>query len=58
LAKKNPKFAQMLEDPYMTTPQRAPLFDDVEVAIVGAGYGGLVAGARLREAGLESSGKD
>jgi cyclohexanone monooxygenase len=32
---------------------RAPLTDDVEVVVVGGGLGGLLAGARLREAGVE-----
>jgi cation diffusion facilitator CzcD-associated flavoprotein CzcO len=30
------------------------LFDEVDVAIVGAGFGGLLTGARLRELGVES----
>ena len=34
---------------------RQPLTDEVEVLVVGAGYGGLCAGARLREHGLEPS---
>ncbi|RLA41651.1 MAG: monooxygenase [Gammaproteobacteria bacterium] len=33
---------------------REPLTDEVEVAIIGGGYGGLLAGARLREIGVES----
>ena len=33
--------------------QRDPLTDEVEVLIIGAGYGGLLCGARLREAGFE-----
>jgi cyclohexanone monooxygenase len=33
--------------------EREPLFDDVEVAIIGGGFGGLLMGARLREAGFE-----
>ncbi|PRY44457.1 flavin-containing monooxygenase [Umezawaea tangerina] len=32
---------------------RAPLEDRVEVVVVGAGFGGLLAGARLRQAGVE-----
>ena len=30
------------------------MFDDVEVAIIGGGFGGLLMGARLREAGYRS----
>src|SRR5215211_7065242 len=47
-------FAHYLEDPYVQPVEREPLFDDVEVAIIGAGFGGLLIGARLREAGVES----
>jgi cyclohexanone monooxygenase len=32
---------------------RAPLLDEVDVLVVGAGFGGLLAAARLREAGVE-----
>ena len=32
---------------------REPLTDEVEVAIIGGGYGGLLVGARLREAGVK-----
>ncbi|MDG2026048.1 MAG: NAD(P)/FAD-dependent oxidoreductase [Acidimicrobiales bacterium] len=34
--------------------QREPLTDEVEVLVVGAGFGGLVAGARLRQQGVDS----
>ena len=34
--------------------ERAPLFDKVEVAVIGGGFGGLLAGFRLREAGVIS----
>ena len=39
----------------MSTPgfNRAPLTDEVEVVVIGGGFGGLLAGARLREAGVE-----
>ena len=33
---------------------REPLSDEVDVAIIGAGFGGLLTGARLRELGVES----
>ncbi len=47
------QFAHFLEDPYVERdPDRAPLHDEVEIVIVGGGFGGLLAGARLREAGV------
>ena len=33
---------------------RDPLEDEVEVAVIGCGFGGLLAGARLRDEGVES----
>ncbi|MDH4076712.1 MAG: NAD(P)/FAD-dependent oxidoreductase, partial [Acidimicrobiia bacterium] len=33
---------------------RDPVFDEVEVTIIGGGFGGLLMGARLREAGYDS----
>jgi cation diffusion facilitator CzcD-associated flavoprotein CzcO len=47
------EYARYLEDPYVEPIERAPLFDDVDVAVIGGGFGGLLAGARLREAGVE-----
>src|SRR5437899_9089979 len=48
------EFARYLDDPYVAPGfTREPLSDDVEVVIVGGGFGGLLAGARLREAGVE-----
>jgi cyclohexanone monooxygenase len=49
------RFAHFLDDPYAAPGfTRAPLGDEVEVAVIGGGFGGLLAGARLREAGVES----
>lgn len=45
-------FAHLLDDPYGTAPDRAPLVDEVDVFIVGGGFGGLLTAARLREAGV------
>ncbi|HWD49351.1 MAG TPA: NAD(P)/FAD-dependent oxidoreductase [Rhizomicrobium sp.] len=45
-------FAHYLEDPYVAPITRAPLNDEMEVLIVGGGFGGLLAAARLREAGV------
>ncbi|HEX4891476.1 MAG TPA: NAD(P)/FAD-dependent oxidoreductase [Alphaproteobacteria bacterium] len=47
-------FSHFLEDPYVEPFTREPLFDEVEVAVIGGGFGGLLAGARLREAGVKS----
>ena len=47
------EFARYLDDPYVEPFERAPLVDEVDVLIVGGGFGGLLAGARLREAGVE-----
>ena len=46
------QFAHYLEDPYVAPITRAPLTDEVEVVVIGGGFGGLLAGARLREAGI------
>ncbi len=47
-------FAHYLEDPYVEPGfSRAPLTDEVDVVVVGGGFGGLLAGARLREAGVK-----
>jgi cyclohexanone monooxygenase len=47
------QFAHYLEDPYVAPVARAPLTDEVEVLVIGGGFGGLLAGARLREAGVQ-----
>lgn len=48
------QFAHYLEDPYIDAPvERSPLTDKVDVVVIGAGFGGLLAGARLREAGVK-----
>ena len=47
-------FAHYLEDPYVEPGfTREPLTDEVEVVVIGGGFGGLLAGARLREAGVQ-----
>ena len=49
------EFARFAEDPWVDGKfTRAPLTDEVDVAIVGAGFGGLLTGARLRQLGVES----
>jgi cyclohexanone monooxygenase len=48
------QFAHFIDDPYVEPINREPLFDEVEVLVIGGGFGGLLAGARLREAGVKS----
>ncbi|MGD8418474.1 MAG: NAD(P)/FAD-dependent oxidoreductase, partial [Pseudomonadales bacterium] len=49
------EFSHYIDDPYLEESiEREPLFDEVEVAVIGGGFGGLLAGARLREAGVDS----
>ena len=48
------EFSHYVDDPYVEQPTaRAPLTDEVEIAIIGGGFGGLLMSARLREAGFE-----
>jgi len=48
------EFAHYLDDPYVEPGfTRTPLTDEVEVVVIGGGFGGLLAGARLREAGVQ-----
>jgi cation diffusion facilitator CzcD-associated flavoprotein CzcO len=48
------RLAHHLEDPYTPRVEREPRKDHVTVALIGAGFAGLVTGARLKEAGVES----
>lgn len=46
-------FSNYLDDPYADQNfNRAPLNDEVEIALIGGGLGGLILAARLREAGV------
>lgn len=45
-------FSNYVEDPYEQVSERDPVFDHVDVAIVGGGFAGLLMGGRLREAGF------
>lgn len=48
-------FSDYVDDPYVTeTLNREPLQDEVDVVIIGGGFGGLITGARLRESGMDS----
>ena len=49
------EFAHYVDDPHVDAPiEREPLSDEVDVAIIGGGFSGLLAGGRIREAGVES----
>ena len=48
-------FAHYIDDPYIEQKiERQPLNDEVDIVVIGGGFGGLLAGARLREAGMEN----
>ncbi|WP_104103513.1 NAD(P)/FAD-dependent oxidoreductase [Arthrobacter sp. 08Y14] len=47
-------FGYYATDPYTGRRERAPLNDAVEVLVIGGGFGGLLTGVRLRQAGIES----
>jgi cation diffusion facilitator CzcD-associated flavoprotein CzcO len=47
-------FGRYVDDPYVEPGfSREPLCDEVDALIIGGGFGGLMAGARLRGAGVE-----
>ncbi len=47
-------FSHYIDDPYVEPGfTRAPLTDGVDALIIGGGFGGLMAGAHLRKAGIE-----
>src|SRR5258708_24199279 len=49
------EFSHYIDDPYVEPGfTRAPVFDTVDFAIIGGGFGGLLMGARLREAGFDN----
>ncbi|MEE1752795.1 flavin-containing monooxygenase [Streptomyces sp. SP18CS02] len=48
------RFGYFAEDPYAgEAAEREPLRDRVDVAVIGGGFGGILAGARLRQRGVE-----
>jgi cation diffusion facilitator CzcD-associated flavoprotein CzcO len=47
------RFARFRQDPFMPVAERDPVVDDVDVAIVGGGIAGVLAGAHLRKVGIE-----
>jgi cyclohexanone monooxygenase len=49
------EFARFKADPRARqVSERAPVDEQVEVAIVGAGFGGMITGMKLRQAGIDS----
>ncbi len=51
------QYAHYLDDPYVEPGfTRAALTDEVDVAVIAGVSGGLLAGARLLEAGVKTSG--
>ena len=48
------QFANVVDDPYVEPDfEREPLTDEVDVVVIGGGFGGLMAGARFKEAGIK-----
>jgi len=45
-------FEHMLRDPYAETVNREPIKAEADAVVVGGGFGGLLAAARLREIGI------
>ena len=47
------RFSSLLEDPYTPRVERDPVHDEVTVALIGGGFGGVCTGAQLKIAGVE-----
>jgi len=48
-------FSQYIDDPYIdVTQKRVPLNDEIDVAIIGGGFGGLITAARFSERGINN----
>ena len=48
------EFSYFVEDPYIDEAiNREAIKEDIEVVIIGGGFGGMLAGARLREQGID-----
>lgn len=48
------RFEDLAADPYTPWKERDPVTDHVTFAFIGGGFAGLVVGARLKEAGIDS----
>ncbi len=47
-------YTHYVDDPYIDEKiEREPLTDEMDVIVIGGGFGGLIAGARLKESGIE-----
>jgi cation diffusion facilitator CzcD-associated flavoprotein CzcO len=47
------EFGYYAKDPYTERAERDPKTDRVEAVVIGAGFGGLLTGAKLRQAGVQ-----
>jgi cyclohexanone monooxygenase len=47
------KFAHFVDDPYVKRIECEPRYDVVDAIVIGGGFGGLLAGACFREAGID-----
>ena len=48
------EFSYFVEDPYIDEKlDREAIKEELEVVIIGGGFGGMLAGARLRESGID-----
>ena len=48
------RFAELAQDHLGEPPARAPIAEDLDVLVIGAGFGGMLTGAALRKAGIAS----
>ncbi|HIE65043.1 MAG TPA: NAD(P)/FAD-dependent oxidoreductase [Pseudomonadales bacterium] len=48
-------FVHYIDDPYLKSKvEREPLTDEIDIVIIGGGFGGLLAAVRLRDAGVKN----
>jgi cyclohexanone monooxygenase len=48
------QFAHFSDDPYTDRTPREPMTEEVEVVVMGGGFGGLMVGAQLQSAGIDN----